>query len=99
MQRQALYEQASGYLRVGGEDECGIKLLAVAHVVLQGLGYVGQGLAVCVVQGHYALVGLLAGQAVLGVERDGALAAACACYEFGQGGVAGYFTYDGGCSA
>ena len=60
---QALDQHAGGMVGVGGQPETGVELLGGLHVVLQGFG---DGFAF---QWHNALVGLLAGHLVLGVQH------------------------------
>jgi hypothetical protein len=66
LHRQALDQQPGGHLVVGRQDQPGVQLLGLQHVVLQHLRHVLQRLPLVAEQRHHALVGLLAGQAVLG---------------------------------
>ena len=76
LDRQALDQQAGGDLVVGREHQPRVELLGLQHVVLEHLRQLLQRLAPVAVQRHHALVGLLAGQLVLRVERDRAAALA-----------------------
>ncbi len=75
LQRQALDQQARGDLVVRRQHQAGVQLLALQHVVFDDLAELFQLLATVADQRHHALVGLLAGQSVLGVERDGTASA------------------------
>jgi hypothetical protein len=70
--RQALDQQPGRHAVVGRQHEPGIELFGLQHVVLQHLRELLQGLARVTVQGHDALVRLLAGLLVQRIERDGA---------------------------
>ena len=64
------------------------------HVVLQHLAQLFQRLAIVTKQRHHALVGLLAREAGLGVERDGALAFVTHINQRTQAGLLGNVTND-----
>ena len=76
LDRQALDQQAGRHLVVRGQHQRGLQLLALPHVVLQHVAELIQRPVVGIGQRHHALVGLLPGQALLGVQRDGAAAQA-----------------------
>ena len=85
--RQALDQQAGRHFVIGRQHQPGVQLLALQHVVLQHLGQALQRLSLVAMQRHHALVGLLAGQAVLRVERDRAAALAVQIEQRGQAGI------------
>jgi hypothetical protein len=74
LDRQALDQQAGRHLVVGRQHQRGVELLALQHVVLQHVAQAVELLALVAEQRHHALVGLLARQAALRLQRDGAAA-------------------------
>ena len=83
----ALDQQARRDTVVGGQHQDGIELFGLAHVVLDHVAQALQARAVRGRQGHDALVRLLAGLAVLRIERDRAAALSVAVDQIGEVGV------------
>ena len=99
LQRHALDQQARSHLAVGRQHQHGVQLLRLQHVVLQHIRQAFEFFVMVAVQRHHALVGLLAWQAVLGVQRDGATPAAAHIDHLAQPGIGSDVAVDGGGSA
>ena len=72
LQRQTLDQQAGRNLVVGREHQAGVELFTLQHVVFDHLAELFQFFSPVAKQRHHPLVRLAAGQAVLGIECDGA---------------------------
>ena len=99
LQRHALDQQTRSHLAVGRQHQHSVQLLRLQHVVLQHIRQAFEFFVMVAVQRHHALVGLLAWQAVLGVQRDGATPAAAHIDHLAQPGIGSDVAVDGGGSA
>ena len=72
--RHALYQQACGELIIGRQDQRGIQLLRLQHVVRQNIAQIFKRFSLIPMQRHHTLIGRLPRCSIRGIQRDGTAA-------------------------